>query len=74
MHCYGNDAQPNRFSHGQHGRDVRYVHTIINAHHASYASPPLYCPGATRPRQARSHLSWRFRVAIYCRRVDLVCD
>jgi hypothetical protein len=35
MHCYGNDAQPNRFSHGQHGRDVRYVHTAINAHHVS---------------------------------------
>ena len=30
-----NDAQPDHFSHGQRGRDVRYAHTIINAHHVS---------------------------------------
>jgi hypothetical protein len=36
--------------------------------------PPLYCPGATRPRKACSHrLTSRFRVASYYRRVDLVC-
>ena len=40
------------------------------AHHA----PPLYFPGATRPRKAFSRLTSRFRVASYCRRVDLVCD
>jgi hypothetical protein len=37
------------------------------------ACPPLYCPGATRPRKACSRLTSRFRVASYCRRVDLVC-
>ena len=36
--------------------------------------PPLYCPGATCPRQACSRLTSRFRVASYCRRVDLECD
>ena len=35
---------------------------------------PLYCPGASRPRQAYSRLTSRFRVASYCRRVDLECD
>jgi hypothetical protein len=35
--------------------------------------PPLYCPGAMRPRQACSRLTSRFLVASYCRRVDLVC-
>jgi len=35
---------------------------------------PLYCPGAMRPRNACSRLTSRFRVAFYCRRVDLVCD
>jgi hypothetical protein len=34
---------------------------------------PLYCPGATRPRKACSRLTSSFRVASYCRRVDLVC-
>ena len=32
---------------------------------------PLYCPGALRPRQACRRLTSRFRVAFYCRRVDL---
>ena len=32
-HCEYNDAQPERFSHGQRGRDVSYADTIINAHH-----------------------------------------
>jgi hypothetical protein len=35
--------------------------------------PPLYCPGATRPRKACSRLTSRFRDASYCRRVNLVC-
>jgi hypothetical protein len=35
--------------------------------------PQLHCPGATRPRQASSRVTSRFRVAFYCRRVDLVC-
>jgi hypothetical protein len=35
---------------------------------------PLYCPGAMRPQKACSRLNSRFRVAFYCRRVDLVCD
>ena len=35
---------------------------------------PLYCPGASRPRQARSRLTSRFQVASYCYRVDLECD
>jgi len=35
---------------------------------------PLYCLGASRPRQACSRLTSRFRVASYCRRVDLECD
>jgi hypothetical protein len=35
--------------------------------------PSIYCPGATRPRKACSRLTSRFRVASYCRRVDLVC-
>jgi len=35
---------------------------------------PLHCPGASRPRQSRSRLTSRFRVASYCRRVNLVCD
>jgi hypothetical protein len=39
--------------------------------HAVALCPPLYCPGATRPRQACSRLTSRFRVASYCRRVDL---
>jgi hypothetical protein len=34
--------------------------------------PQLYCPGATRPRQACSRLTSSFRVASYCRRVGLV--
>jgi len=34
-HCDDNDAQPDRFSHGQRGRGVRYADTIINAHHGS---------------------------------------
>ena len=36
--------------------------------------PPLYCPGATRPRQALSRLPSRIRVASYCRRAGLECD
>jgi hypothetical protein len=50
-HCDDNDAQPNRFSHGRRGRDVRYARTIANAHHVSQAfmqspfpSPPLPLP------------------------------
>ena len=35
--------------------------------------PPLYCPGATRPRKAHNRLTSNFRVASYCRRVDLMC-
>ena len=34
-HYDGNDAQPDRFSHGKRCRDVRYADTIINAHHVS---------------------------------------
>jgi hypothetical protein len=34
-HCDDNDAQPGRYSHGRHDRDVRYARTIINAHHVS---------------------------------------
>jgi hypothetical protein len=34
---------------------------------------PLYCPGAMRPRKACSRLTSSFRVAFYCRRVDLEC-
>jgi hypothetical protein len=34
---------------------------------------PLYCPVAMRPRKACSRLTSRFRIAFYCRRVDLVC-
>ena len=58
----------------QRGRDVRYARTIINVHHVSKVCPLLYCPGATRPRQACSRLTSRFRVASYRRRVDLECD
>jgi hypothetical protein len=45
------------------------VHAVILC--ASYT--PQYCPGAMRPRKACSCLTSRFRVAFYCRRVDLVC-
>jgi hypothetical protein len=31
-HFDDNDAQPDCFSHGRRGRDVRYARTIINAH------------------------------------------
>ena len=34
-HCDDIDAQPDRFSHGRRGRDVRYARTIINAHHVN---------------------------------------
>jgi hypothetical protein len=34
-HCDENDAQPDRFSQGRRGRDVRYARTIINAHYVS---------------------------------------
>ena len=50
------------------GRGVRYARTIFNAHHVSQAymhavvlcasCPPLYCPGAMRPRQACSQSSY----------------
>jgi hypothetical protein len=73
-HCEYNDALPDRFSQGQRGRDVRCGRTIINAQLVSEACPPLYCPGATRPKQACSCRTSRFRVASCCRRVDLVCD
>ena len=46
------------------------VHAVVLC---ASCSPP-YCPGASRPRQACSRLTSRFRVASYCRRVDLVCD
>ena len=46
------------------------VHAVVLCASCS----PLYCPGATRPRQACSRLTSRFRVASYCRRVDLECD
>ena len=46
------------------------VHAVVLCASCS----PLYCPGASRPRQARSRLTSRFRVARYCRRVDLECD
>jgi hypothetical protein len=55
---------------GQRASRELSVHAVALC--ASY--PPLYCPGATRPRQARSRLTSRFRVASYCRRVGLVCD
>ena len=34
-HCDDSDAQPDRFSHGRRGRDVRYARTIINTHHVN---------------------------------------
>ena len=46
------------------------VHAVVLCASCS----PVYCPGASRPRQACSRLTSRFRVASYCRRVDLVCD
>ena len=46
------------------------VHAVVLCASCS----PLYCPGASRPRQACSRLTSRFRVASYCRRVHLVCD
>jgi len=46
------------------------VHAVVLCASCS----PLYCPGASRPRQACSRLTSRFRVASYCRRVDLECD
>jgi hypothetical protein len=45
------------------------VHAVV----LCASCPPLYCPGATRPRKACSRLTSRFRDARYCRRVDLVC-
>jgi hypothetical protein len=32
-HCDDSEAQPDLFSHGHHGHDVRYARAIINAHH-----------------------------------------
>ena len=46
------------------------VHVVVLCASCS----PLYCPGASRPRQACSRLTSRSRVASYCRRVDLECD
>jgi hypothetical protein len=46
------------------------VHAVVLCASCS----PLYCPGASHPRQACSRLTSRFRVASYCRRVDLECD
>jgi hypothetical protein len=48
------------------------VHAVVLCASCS----PLYCPGASRPRQACSRLclTSRLRVASYCRRVDLECD
>ena len=36
-HCEYNDAQPDRFSHGRRGRDVRCARTMIDAHYVSQA-------------------------------------
>jgi hypothetical protein len=46
------------------------VHAVVLCASCS----PLYCPGASRPRQACSRLTSRFRAASYCRMVDLECD
>jgi|AntAceMinimDraft_5_1070358.scaffolds.fasta_scaffold133073_1 hypothetical protein len=72
---HDNDAQPGRFSHGR----PAWPRRALRSHDHQRAPrkpkvPPLYYPGATRPRQAGSRLTSRFRVASYCRRVDLVCD
>ena len=66
------------------GRGVRYARTIVNARHVSEARMQLPCahhvPHYTvqalraRGKRAVSLLTSRFRVASYCRRVDLVCD
>jgi hypothetical protein len=76
-------ARRPRCTRGGRGRGVRYGRTIANQGASRKLSvhavvlcascPPLYCPGATRPRKACSRLTSRFRVASYCRRVDLVC-
>jgi hypothetical protein len=55
------------------GRGVRYARTIINAHHVSYACMQSSCAHHLYA-QACSRLTSLFRVANYCRRVDLVCD
>jgi hypothetical protein len=65
------------------GRGVRYARKIVNAHHVSKAcmqsscalNVPQYTVQALRARGKRtvSRLISRFRVASYCRRVDLVC-
>jgi hypothetical protein len=46
------------------------VHAVV----LSASCSPLYCPGASRPRQACSCFTSRFRDASYCRRLDLECD
>jgi hypothetical protein len=43
-------------------RNLR-VHAVV----LCASCTPLYCPGASRPRQACSRLTSRFRVAFYCR-------
>jgi hypothetical protein len=45
---HDNDAQPDRFSHGRRGRDVRYARTIANAHHVSQAFMQVSCARLVR--------------------------
>jgi hypothetical protein len=58
----------------QHASRKLGVHAVALCSPCAHHAPPLHCPGATRPRQACSRLTTRFRAASYCRRVGLVCD
>jgi hypothetical protein len=56
--------------------DYQRASRKLSAHAVALCAlcPPLYCPGATRPRQAYSHLTSRMWVVSSFFRVDLVCD
>ena len=49
-HCEYNNAQPDHFSHGRRGRDVRYARTITNAqrYHVSHAFMQSLCARLVR--------------------------
>jgi hypothetical protein len=69
-------TRPARPRRTQRSHDRQRASRKLSAHAVALCAscPPLYCPGAGRPRQARNRLTSRSRAASYCRRLDLVCD
>jgi len=70
--AYARRSRPRRTLRSQNCQRVSRklsVHAVV----LCASCPPLYFPGTMRPRKACSRITSRFRVASYCRRVDLVC-